>query len=121
MKKDLVIAMTGIRSRVGRALAARLRAEGHTVVPVPRNYGILPGSAVFIHLGRGSRRLAARLPDAVLLPEKLITTSARWTGAQNLGVPVTPVRLEDLKPDDAADLILWAVQHVEGRLELERV
>jgi hypothetical protein len=119
MKHDLVIAMTGIRSRVGRILARRLRAEGHTVLSVPRHYGLLPGSDVLIHLGPGARRLAARLPDAVRLPDKVLTTAARVKGAPELGIHVTPLRLSGLGPEDAADLILWAVQHLECRLELE--
>ena len=119
MKRDLVIAMTGIRSRLGRLLARRLRAEGHTVVGVPRHYGLLPGSDVLIHLGRGARRLAARLPDAVRLPEKVLTTAARMKGARELGIPVTPLPLKDLCPEDAVDLVLWAVHHLESRLELE--
>jgi hypothetical protein len=119
MKRDLVIAMTGIRSRLGRILARRLRAEGHTVLPVPLHYGLLPGSDVLIHLGRGARRLAARLPDAVTLPAKVLTTATRVAGAPELGIHVTPLPLKDLCPEDAADLVLWAVHHLEGRLELE--
>ena len=119
MKKDLVIAMTGIRSRLGRALAARLRAEGHTVLPVPEDYGVLPGSDVFIHLGRGSRRLAARLPGAVTLPDSLLTTSAGVRGAEQLGIKVCPLKLLDLKPEEAADMILWAVHLLENRLCLD--
>jgi|SRR5579862_6685953 len=119
MKRDLVIAMTGIRSRLGRALARRLRAEGHTVLSVPRRYGRLPGSDVLIHLGRGARQLAARLPDAVTLPEKVLTTAARVRGARELGIHVTPLKLGDLAAEDAADLVLWAVHHLESRLELE--
>lgn len=121
MKKDLVIAMTGIRSRTGRALAARLRAEGHTVLPVPRDYGLLPGSDVFIHLGGGSRRLAARLPEAITLPGTLFTASSRMNGVESLGIRVTPVRLKDLRCEEAVDLLLWAVHHLEGRPELVRV
>jgi len=119
MKKDLVIAMTGIRGRLGRALARRLRAEGHTVLSVPRHYGLLPGSDVLIHLGPGARRLAARLPEAVTLPAKVLTTASGVKGARELGIHVTPLRLEDLPAEDAVDLILWAVHHLETRLELE--
>jgi NAD(P)-dependent dehydrogenase (short-subunit alcohol dehydrogenase family) len=119
MKRDHVIAMTGIRSRLGRALAARLRAEGHTVIAVPRDYGLLPGSDLLIHLGEGARRLAARLPDAVTLPENLLTTSSRIKGAEKLGVHVCPLKLKDLRPDEAAEMILWAVHLLENHLCLD--
>jgi hypothetical protein len=119
MKRDLVIAMTRTRSRLGRALTARLRAEGHTVLPVPRNFGLLPGSDLFIHLGGGTRRLAARLPDAVTLPEHLLTTSGGFRGAEALGINVCPLKLIDVKPEEAADLILWAVHLLEDRLCLD--
>lgn len=119
MKKDLVIAMTGSRSRVGRSLAARLRAEGHTVVPVPRDYGQLPGSDVFIHLGGGSRRLAARLPDAVALPRNLLTLGAGFPGLEPLGVRVCPLKLDDLRPEESVDLILWALHLVENHVCLD--
>jgi hypothetical protein len=119
MKRDHVIAMTGLRSRLGRALAARLRAEGHTVIPVPRDYGLLPGSDLLIHLGGGSRRLAARLPDAVALPESLLTTAAGIKGAEKLGIHVCPLKLKDLRPDEAVDMILWAVHLLENRLCLD--
>lgn len=119
MKKDLVIAMTGSRSRVGRALAARLKAEGHTVIPVPPDYGRLPGSDVLIHLDGGSRRLAARLPHAVTLPQNLLTTAARVTGAEKLGIKVCPMNLADFRPEEAADMILWALHLLEDRLCLD--
>lgn len=119
MKKDLVIAMTGTRSRLGRALAGRLRAEGHTVVPVPRDYNRLPGSDVFIHLGGGSRRLAERLPDAVTLPGTLLTTAARLKPAEALGIHVTPLQLRNMRPEEATDMILWALQLLENRLCLD--
>ncbi len=119
MKKDLVIALTGARSRVGRSLTRRLRAEGHTVVPVPPNYGAIPGSDILIHLGGGSRRLAERLPDAVALPRTVLTTAARIRGAERLGIHVAPLKLEDVRPDEAADLILWALHLVENHLCLD--
>ncbi|MBV8880985.1 MAG: hypothetical protein JO332_13530 [Planctomycetaceae bacterium] len=119
MKKDLVIAVTGTRSRLGRALVPRLRAEGHTVVPVPTDYGLIPGSDVLIHLGAGSRRLAARLPDAVGLPETLLTTGPRMRAAAALGIHVTPLELRRLRPDEATDLILWALRLLENRLCLD--
>jgi len=119
MSKDFVIAMTGTRSRLGRALVSRLRAQGHTVVPVPRDYGLLPGSDLFIHLGRGSRRLAARLPAAVTLPGNLLTTAARVKGAEALGIHVTPLQLKNLRPEEAADMILWAVHLLENHLCLD--
>jgi NAD(P)-dependent dehydrogenase (short-subunit alcohol dehydrogenase family) len=115
MKKDLVIAMTGAHSRLGRALAGRLRAEGHTVVPVPRDYARLPGSDVFIHLGGGSRRLAERLPDALTLPELLLTTATGMKPAEALGIHVTPLQLKNLRPEEASDMILWALHLLENR------
>lgn len=119
MKKDKVIAMTGIQSRIGRALAARLRAEGHTVIPVPRDHGLLPGSDLLIHLGRGTRRLAEQLPDAVALPESILTTSAGMKGAEKLGIHVCPLKLKDLRPEEASDMILWAIHLLENRLCLD--
>ncbi|HZE98603.1 MAG TPA: hypothetical protein VE981_16345 [Planctomycetota bacterium] len=119
MKRDLVIALVGARSRVGRTLAARLRAEGHTVLPVPRHYGLLPGSDLLIHLGGGLRRLSARIPDAVMLPERLLTTSSRVGKIRELGIDVAPLKLDDLRPEEAVDLILWAIHHLEGQPALE--
>lgn len=119
MKRDLVIAMTGTRGRIGKALAARLRAEGHTVVPVPRELGQLPGSNLLIHLGRDTRRLAARLPDAVTLPENVVTTAAGLQSAEQLGIRVCPLKLNDLRPEEAVDLILWAVHLLENHLCLD--
>lgn len=119
MKRDHVIAMTGTHSRLGRALAARLRAEGHTVIPVPRDYALLPGSDLLIHLGEGSRRLAQRLPDAVTLPESVLTTSSGIKGAKQLGIHVCPMKLKDLRPEEAVDMILWAVHLLENRLCLD--
>src|SRR5262249_31551179 len=115
MNHNLVVALTGARSRLGRALARRLRAEGHTVIPVPRDYRVIPGSDVLIHLGPGTRRLAARLPNAVSMPGNLLTTGSRMRGAEALGIHVTPLLLKDLRPEEATDLILWALQLVENR------
>ena len=42
MKEDLVIAVTGSHGFVGTALVARLRAAGHTVIPLPRDPGCFP-------------------------------------------------------------------------------
>ena len=119
MKKDLVIAMTGTRTRLGRALSARLRAEGHTVVAVPRNYGQLPGSDLLIHLGPGARLLTRRLPDAVSRPGNVLTMGARLKGVEALGIPVTPLYLKDLRPEEATDMILWALRLLENRLCLD--
>lgn len=119
MKRDRVIAMIGHRSRIGRTLAARLRAEGHTVIPIPREYGLLPGSDLLIHLGSGSRRLAARLPDAVTLPGNVVTTASGIKGAERLGVRVCALKLGDVRTEEAVDLILWAVRLLENRLCLD--
>jgi NAD(P)-dependent dehydrogenase (short-subunit alcohol dehydrogenase family) len=119
MNRNLVIAMTGAGGRLGRALVRRLRAEGHTVIPVPRDYGRIPGSDVIIHLGPGTRRLAARLPNAVTLPENLLTTGPRVRAAEALGIHVTPLQLKDLRPEEATDMILWALHLLENRLCLD--
>ena len=97
MKKDLVIAVTGSHGFVGSALVARLRGAGHTVIPLPREIGLLPGCDVLIHLGGsspaglwtarkrraihagrvlGTRRLVGRLRDAVTLPKVFLCASA---------------------------------------------
>ena len=97
MKKDLVIAVTGSHGFVGTALVARLRAQGHTVIPLPREIGLLPGCDVLIHLAGesiagywtarkrraiynsrvlGTRRLVSRLRDAVSLPKVFLCASA---------------------------------------------
>jgi NAD dependent epimerase/dehydratase family enzyme len=81
MKKDLVIAIAGADGFVGRALAARLRAAGHTVIPIPDEPGLLPGSDVLIHLEREAdpsetRRLVSRLGDAVSRPRVFLHASS---------------------------------------------
>jgi uncharacterized protein (TIGR01777 family) len=47
----MLIALTGSGGFVGRALARRLWAAGHTVVPVSREPGVLPGVEAVVHLG----------------------------------------------------------------------
>jgi len=81
MKKDLVIAISGCDGFLGSALVARFRAAGHTVVPIPDDPGLLPGSDVLIHLEReadasGTRRLLSRLGDAVCRPRVLLHASS---------------------------------------------
>ena len=81
MKNDLVIAVAGADGFVGSALVARLRAERHTVLSVPDDPGILPGSDVLIHLGReadaaGTRRLVSRLGGAVSRPRVFLHGSS---------------------------------------------
>jgi uncharacterized protein (TIGR01777 family) len=97
MRKDLVIAVSGSHGFVGSALCARFRAQGHTVIPVPREIGLLPGCDVLIHLAGespsgywtsrkrraiyasrvlGTRRLVSRLRDAVSLPQVFLCASA---------------------------------------------
>jgi uncharacterized protein (TIGR01777 family) len=97
MKKDLVIAITGSHGFIGSALVARFRVQGHTVIPLPREIGLLPGCDVLIHLAGespagywtarkrraiytsrvlGTRRLISRLRDAVSLPKVFLCASA---------------------------------------------
>jgi NAD dependent epimerase/dehydratase family enzyme len=81
MKKDLVIAIAGADGFVGSALLARLRAAGHTVIPIPDEPGLLPGADVLIHLEReadaaGTRRLVSRLGDAVSRPRVFLHASS---------------------------------------------
>jgi uncharacterized protein (TIGR01777 family) len=97
VKKDLVIAITGSHGFVGSALVARFRAAGHTVLPLPRQIGLLPGCDVLIHLAGespaglwtarkkraiyssrvlGTRRLVSRLRGAVSLPKVFLCASA---------------------------------------------
>ena len=74
MKRDLVIAIAGTDTFLGAALEARLRAAGHTVLPLPREIGLLPGCDVLIQLG--GEDLVSRLPDAVALPKVFIYGSS---------------------------------------------
>jgi NAD dependent epimerase/dehydratase family enzyme len=74
MKRDLVIAIDGTDTFLGAALEARLRAAGHTVLPLPREVGLLPGCDVLIQLGDGD--LVSKLPDAVALPKVFIYGSS---------------------------------------------
>jgi NAD dependent epimerase/dehydratase family enzyme len=81
MKKDLVIAVAGGDGFLGTALLARLRAAGHTVLAIPDDPGLLPGSDVLIHLGReddagATRRLVSRLGDAVSRPKVFVHASS---------------------------------------------
>ena len=109
MKKDLVIAITGSHGFVGSALVARFRAQGHTVIPLPREIGLLPGCDVLIHLAGespagywtarkrraiytsrvlGTRRLVARLRDAVSLPKVFLCASAVGVYGHRPGEPL---------------------------------
>ena len=93
----LVIGITGARGFLGRALARRLDAAGHTVIPIPRNFGALPMVDALIHLagesiaGRwttakkrrilesrvdGTRRLVERMVDLDWKPAVFISASA---------------------------------------------
>jgi uncharacterized protein (TIGR01777 family) len=97
MRRDLVIAITGSHGFVGRALTSRLRAAGHTVLPLPRELGRLPGCDAIIHLAGesvagvwtpskrreivqsrvlGTRRLVARLREGVSRPRVFLSASA---------------------------------------------
>lgn len=74
MKKDLVVAVAGSDGFLGSALVARLRRQGHTVIPIPRDLGLLPGCDVLVQLD--GRELVSRLPDAVCLPKLYIVASS---------------------------------------------
>ncbi len=50
MRRRLVIGLTGASGFLGRPLAARLAAAGHSVVPLPREMGALPGVDALVHL-----------------------------------------------------------------------
>jgi NAD dependent epimerase/dehydratase family enzyme len=81
MKKDLVIAIAGADGFIGSALIARLRAAGHTVIPLSEEPGLMPGSDVLIHLDREAevsetRRLLSRLGDAVSRPRVFLHASS---------------------------------------------
>jgi NAD dependent epimerase/dehydratase family enzyme len=74
MKRDLVVAVAGHRGFLGTALVERLRAAGHTVLPLPRAIGILPGCDALVQLDDSDP--VSRLPDAVCLPKVLIVASS---------------------------------------------
>lgn len=76
MKKDLVIAITGSHGYLGSALVARLRGQGHTVLALPREVGLLPGCDALIHLEGDTRRLVSRIREAVSLPKILLHASS---------------------------------------------
>ena len=109
MNKDLVIAISGSHGFVGSALCARFRAQGHTVIPLPREIGLLPGCDVVIHLAGenpsgywtarkrraiyasrvlGTRRLVSRLRDAVSLPQVFLCASAAGFYGHRPGEPL---------------------------------
>jgi len=93
----LVVAMTGAGGFIGRALARRLEGAGHTVVPLPRELGTLPGADAIVHLGgesiaglwtarkrrailesrvAGTRRLVERMGALPLRPRVFVCASA---------------------------------------------
>jgi NAD dependent epimerase/dehydratase family enzyme len=74
MKRDLVIAIAGTEGFLGAALEARFRAAGHTVLPLPREIGLLPGCDVLIQLRDDD--LVSKLPDAVSLPKVFLFGSS---------------------------------------------
>lgn len=76
MKRDLVIAVAGHQGFVGAALVERLRAEGHTVIPLPRELGLLPGCDALIQLDGDAKDLVSKLPDAVSLPKVFLHGSS---------------------------------------------
>jgi NAD dependent epimerase/dehydratase family enzyme len=93
MKKDLVIAIAGSDGFVGSALVARLRAAGHTVIPIPDEPGLLPGSDVLIHLDREAdasetRRLVSRLGEAVSHPRVFLHASSADVYGRRPGEPL---------------------------------
>lgn len=97
MKERLVIGLTGASGFLGRPLAARLAAAGHTVVPIPREMGALPGVDALVHLAgesvagiwtagkrrailesrvEGTRRLVDRMRDLGRKPRVFVCASA---------------------------------------------
>lgn len=97
MKGGLVIGITGASGFLGRPLAARLAAAGHTVVPIPREMGELPGVDALVHLAgesvagiwtpgkrrailesrvQGTRRLVDRMRDLAHRPRVFVCASA---------------------------------------------
>jgi uncharacterized protein (TIGR01777 family) len=92
----MLIALTGSGGFLGRALAARLAAAGHTVVPVSREPGLLPRVEAVVHLGgesiagrwragrrreillsrvEGTRRLVDRMRDQENRPAVFVCAS----------------------------------------------
>lgn len=93
MKKDLVIAVAGSQGFVGSGLVARLRSQGHTVIPVPRELGLLPGCDALIQLdGIGDRSatrlLVSRLATAVSLPQVFLHASSTDVYGHRPGEPL---------------------------------
>lgn len=97
MKRGLVVGLTGASGFLGRPLAARLAAAGHTVVPIPRDLGALPGVDALVHLAgesvaglwtarkrrailesrvEGTRRLVERMRDLERAPAVFVSASA---------------------------------------------
>jgi hypothetical protein len=97
MKGGLVVGLTGASGFLGRPLAARLAAAGHTVVPIPREMGALPGLDALVHLAgesvaglwtagkrrailesrvEGTRRLVERMRELRRPPAVFVSASA---------------------------------------------
>jgi NAD dependent epimerase/dehydratase family enzyme len=101
MKRDLVIAISGTDGFLGAALEARLRAAGHTVLPLPREIGLLPGCDVLIQLGCGD--LVSKLPDAVALPKVFIYGSSTDYYGHRPGEPLDEASPPGRGPRAAAE------------------
>lgn len=109
MKRDLVIAVTGSHGFLGSALVRRLRRAGHTVLSLPREPALLPGTDALIHLAGespaglwtprkkrairdsrilGTRELVNRIPLAVSPPRVFLCASAAGYYGHRPGEPL---------------------------------
>jgi NAD dependent epimerase/dehydratase family enzyme len=126
MKKDLVIAIAGSDGFVGSALVARLRAAGHTVIPIPDEPGLMPGSDVLIHLDREAdvsetRRLVSRLGDAVSRPRVFLHASSVDVYGHRPGEPLDESSAPGRGPRAAACLSAEAEARAAERLGIRTV
>ena len=85
----MIVALAGS----GPSLADRLRAAGHTVIPLPRAMGRLPGIDVVIDLtGRRTRTLLDRIRDLPRRPALFLSRDPASFAAETLGVRVILLR-----------------------------
>ena len=95
----MIVALAGKNS----ALVDRLSAAGHTVLPLPRVMGRLPGVDVVVDLtGRSTRTLLDRILDLPRRPRLFLSRDPAARAAEMLGVRVILLR----PTDDAGDK-LW--------------